>query len=50
VGRTVAEEAVIDVITDFLRWLRAHGCDADDVLDRAQVHFEAKLEATRVFR
>lgn len=36
VSRTVAEESVIDVITDFLRWLRAHGCDADEVLDHAQ--------------
>ncbi|WP_055711552.1 ATP-binding protein [Streptomyces torulosus] len=39
----VAEEAVIDVIADFLHWLRAHGCDGDEVLDRAQVHFEAEL-------
>jgi anti-sigma regulatory factor (Ser/Thr protein kinase) len=39
----VAEETVIDVITDFLHWLRAHGCDADEVLDRAQMHFEAEL-------
>ncbi|MDX2824361.1 ATP-binding protein [Streptomyces ipomoeae] len=38
----VAEEAVIDVITDFLHWLRAHGCDGDEVLDRAQTHFEAE--------
>ncbi|MFI6626173.1 ATP-binding protein [Streptomyces sp. NPDC050528] len=36
-----AEERVIDVITDFLYWLRAHGCDADDVLDRAQARLEA---------
>lgn len=43
VGRTVAEESVIDIITDFLRWLRAHGCDADDVLDRAQSRCEAAL-------
>ncbi|GGX08926.1 hypothetical protein GCM10010297_33020 [Streptomyces malachitofuscus] len=39
---TVAEEAVIDVITDLLHWLRVHGRDLDDVLDRAQAHFEAE--------
>jgi hypothetical protein len=42
----VAEEAVIDVITDFLRWLRAHGCDADDVLDHAQSRYEAALSGS----
>ncbi|MGW5214639.1 ATP-binding protein [Streptomyces sp. NPDC004051] len=41
VSRAVAEESVIDVITDFLRWLRAHGGDADEVLDHAQRRFEA---------
>ncbi|MCW8383822.1 ATP-binding protein [Streptomyces justiciae] len=40
--RTTAEEVVIDAITDFLHWLRAHGCDVDEVLDRAQTHFEAE--------
>lgn len=39
----VAEEAAIDVITDLLHWLRAHGCDEDDALDRAQNHFEAEV-------
>lgn len=39
----LAEKAVIDVITDFLHWLRAHGCDPDEVLDRAQTHFEAQI-------
>lgn len=43
VGRAVTEESVIDVITDFLRWLRAHGCDVDEVLDRAQSRCEATL-------
>ncbi len=42
----VAEKVVIDVITDFLHWLRAHGCDADEVLDRAQTHFEAELSGS----
>ncbi|MEU9183124.1 ATP-binding protein [Streptomyces sp. NPDC048484] len=38
----VAEEAAIDVIADLLHWLRAHGCDPDEALDRAQTHFEAE--------
>ncbi|MET7699892.1 ATP-binding protein [Streptomyces sp. NPDC005485] len=37
-----AEEVAIDVIADLLHWLRAHGRDADDALDRAQMHFEAE--------
>ncbi|WP_435255720.1 ATP-binding protein [Streptomyces althioticus] len=43
VRRRVEEESVIEMITDFLRWLRAHGCDADEVLDRAQSRCEAAL-------
>lgn len=38
-----AEEAAIDVIADLLHWLRAHGCDPDGALDRAQAHFETEL-------
>ncbi|MGW4908045.1 ATP-binding protein [Streptomyces sp. NPDC004270] len=38
----VAEEAAIEVMADVLHWLRAHGHDPDDVLDRAQTHFEAE--------
>ncbi|GAA2957837.1 ATP-binding protein [Streptomyces enissocaesilis] len=41
-GLAVAEEATIDLIVDLLHWLRAHGRDPDEVLDRAQTHFEAK--------
>ncbi|QOV38089.1 ATP-binding protein [Streptomyces ferrugineus] len=41
----MTEEAAIDVITDLLHWFRAHGCDADELLDRAQTHFEAKTAA-----
>jgi anti-sigma regulatory factor (Ser/Thr protein kinase) len=44
---TVAEETVIAVITDFLHWLQAHGRDADDMLDRAQMRFEAEHGALR---
>ncbi|MCX4881055.1 ATP-binding protein [Streptomyces sp. NBC_00847] len=43
VSAMMAEEAVIDVITDFLHWLRAHGCDVDETLDRAQTHFEVQV-------
>lgn len=39
----VAEEAAIDVIADLLHWLRVHGLDADEALDRAQLHFEAEV-------
>lgn len=37
---THAEEAAIDVIADLLHWFRAHGCDPDSALDRAQMSFE----------
>jgi anti-sigma regulatory factor (Ser/Thr protein kinase) len=42
---SAAEETAIGVITDLLHWLRAHGRDPEEVLDRAQVHFEAEVEA-----
>ncbi|MFD0210090.1 ATP-binding protein [Streptomyces hirsutus] len=41
VSRMVAEESAIDVITDFLRWLQARGCDVDEALDHVQSRFEA---------
>ncbi|MFC8430774.1 ATP-binding protein [Streptomyces sp. NPDC057253] len=44
-GVALAEEAVINVITDVLHWLRAHGCDPEDVLDQAQTHYEAQINA-----
>ncbi|WP_232840486.1 ATP-binding protein [Streptomyces sp. Go-475] len=47
VTSAVAEEAVIAAITDFLHWLQAHGRDADDMLDRAQMRFEAERVALR---
>ncbi|MEU1183062.1 ATP-binding protein [Streptomyces sp. NPDC005820] len=40
----LAEEAAIDIITDLLHWLHQHGRDADDLLDRAQTHFEAESQ------
>ncbi|WP_405537213.1 ATP-binding protein [Streptomyces sp. NBC_00075] len=41
-GAALAEEAAIGAIADLLHWLRAHGRDADEALDRAQMHFEAE--------
>ncbi|WP_234384808.1 ATP-binding protein [Streptomyces sp. MMG1121] len=41
---TVAEETAIEAIADLLHWLRAHGRDADEAVDRAQVQFEADTE------
>ncbi|MCX5605958.1 ATP-binding protein [Streptomyces phaeochromogenes] len=39
------EEAATSLISDLLHWLAAQGCDLDDVLDRAQRHYEAELDA-----
>ncbi|MGW0536666.1 hypothetical protein [Streptomyces sp. NPDC003032] len=35
----------IDLIADLLHWLRVHGCTPEEVLDRAQMHYEAEAEA-----
>ncbi|KIF69728.1 regulator [Streptomyces sp. AcH 505] len=43
----MAEEAAIDLIADLLHWLRAHGCDPDGALDRAQTHFEAEASESQ---
>jgi anti-sigma regulatory factor (Ser/Thr protein kinase) len=45
-GLAQAEEAAIDIIADLLHWLHAHGRDADEVLDRAQTHFEAEANTS----
>ncbi|MFF3134002.1 ATP-binding protein [Streptomyces mirabilis] len=42
----VAQEAAIDAIADLLHWLRVHGLDADEALDRAQMRFESEAEQT----
>jgi anti-sigma regulatory factor (Ser/Thr protein kinase) len=42
-GAALAETLAVDAITDLLYWLRAHGHDADEALDRAQTRFEAEL-------
>ncbi|MGX1882724.1 ATP-binding protein [Streptomyces sp. NPDC055287] len=44
-GAAVAEETAIDLIADLLHWLRAHGFDPDETLDRAQTHFEEEFRA-----
>ncbi|MFK4596023.1 hypothetical protein [Streptomyces pristinaespiralis] len=38
-----AQESAIDVITDLLLWLRAHGFDPDEALDRAQLRADTDL-------
>ncbi|MGW1723141.1 ATP-binding protein [Streptomyces sp. NPDC002306] len=42
-GLRVAEEGAIELIADVLHWMRAHGRDTDEALDRAQAHFEAEV-------
>ncbi|MFJ8074724.1 ATP-binding protein [Streptomyces sp. NPDC096176] len=39
----VAEEAAVDIVADLAMWLRAHGRDVEDVLDRALVHCDAEF-------
>ncbi|WP_285563708.1 ATP-binding protein [Streptomyces sp. RTGN2] len=41
----VMEEAAIVLITDLLHWLRVHGSDVDEALDRVQTRFEAETDA-----
>lgn len=43
--RPVLEESATSLILDLLHWLTAQGLDPDDILDRAQTHFEAGVEA-----
>lgn len=42
-GAATTEAAAIDAISDLLHWLRVHGHDPDEALDRAQMRFEAEL-------
>ncbi|MEU5031406.1 ATP-binding protein [Streptomyces milbemycinicus] len=39
--RLVMEESATSLIIDLLHWVAAQGLDPDDILDRAQTHFEA---------
>ncbi|WP_328502957.1 ATP-binding protein [Streptomyces sp. NBC_00457] len=44
-GRSKAvllEESAVELIADLLHWTAARGQDPDDVLDRAQTHYEAE--------
>ncbi|MFE7359192.1 ATP-binding protein [Streptomyces sp. NPDC057543] len=41
-GLALGREMAVDLITNLLHWLRAHGCDPDEALDCAQAHFEAE--------
>ncbi|MGW1163126.1 hypothetical protein ACWD48_34035, partial [Streptomyces sp. NPDC002519] len=41
----VLEQAAIELIADLLHWTAARGHDPDDILDRAQTHYEAETEA-----
>ncbi|MGW3127650.1 ATP-binding protein [Streptomyces sp. NPDC001123] len=41
----VLEESAIELIADLLHWSAALGRDPDDVLDRAQMHYEAGADA-----
>jgi len=47
-GRSKAvhlEEAAVELIADLLHWTASQGQDPDDVLDRAQTHYEAEAAA-----
>ncbi|MFD4523164.1 ATP-binding protein [Streptomyces sp. NPDC058470] len=39
------EESAVELIADLLHWTAARGCDPDDMLDRAQMHYEAESDA-----
>lgn len=38
----ILEESAVELIADLLHWTSARGLDPDDVLDRAQMHYEAE--------
>ncbi|MBK3643280.1 ATP-binding protein [Streptomyces sp. MBT33] len=42
---TVLEESAIELIADLLHWTAARGHDPGDILDRAQMHYEAEADA-----
>ncbi|MEU2378184.1 ATP-binding protein [Streptomyces misionensis] len=45
VNRIGLEEAAIELIADLLHWTASRGHDPDEILDRAQVHYEAEAGA-----
>ncbi|WP_432120054.1 ATP-binding protein [Streptomyces sp. bgisy032] len=45
-GREVALiESAVELIADLLHWTTARGHDPDDILDRAQMHYELEVDA-----
>ncbi|MEU7468510.1 ATP-binding protein [Streptomyces sp. NPDC044984] len=42
---TALEESAVELIADLLHWTSARGLDPDDLLDRAQMHYEAEADA-----
>jgi anti-sigma regulatory factor (Ser/Thr protein kinase) len=45
-GREVfLKESAVELIADLLHWTAASGGDPDDILDQAQTHYEAVVEA-----
>ncbi|MEU0388562.1 ATP-binding protein [Streptomyces chartreusis] len=38
-------ESAVELIADLLHWTTARGHDPDDILDRAQIHYEADADA-----
>jgi hypothetical protein len=40
---SVVEDAAIDLIVDVLHWMRAHGRDAAEALDRVQTRFASEV-------
>ncbi|WP_037676515.1 ATP-binding protein [Streptomyces griseus] len=39
------DAAAVELIADLLHWTAARGLDPDDILDRAQMHYEAEADA-----
>ncbi|MGN5378865.1 ATP-binding protein [Streptomyces lasalocidi] len=45
IRRVGFETSAIELIADLLHWTAACGYDPDDILDRAQMHYEAETDA-----
>ncbi|KMS72412.1 hypothetical protein ACM01_22945 [Streptomyces viridochromogenes] len=43
--KSALAESAVELIADLLHWTAARGHDPDDILDQAQMHFEAETEA-----
>ncbi|MFF9058490.1 ATP-binding protein [Streptomyces sp. NPDC014882] len=44
-GNGALAESAVALIADLLHWTAASGHDPDDILDRAQMHYEAEVDA-----